>query len=157
MALNRKLLLLVGVAVVLPQVAFAGGREVVSPYVHGGEWEAEAKSVYVIDNDDDVDGTFEQAFEVGYGITDRVKLAAGVEFEKEPNEDTETKAVELEAKVQLTEKDAYYVDSGLKFVYEYSTTGDNDEIKAELLLAKSYGDFSHGANIEVGTEIGDDT
>lgn len=84
-------------AVFLPQNVHAG-KSVTSPYVSEGEWEAEAKTEYLIDDDNSVDGTWEQSVEVGYGLTDYLGVEAGVEFEDAPGDDIETKKVEVEAK-----------------------------------------------------------
>ena len=153
--LNSKIWFLAGAVALLPAQALAV-KDVSSPYVDAGEIEIESKTGYDIDDDNDVDGTFEQAFEVGYGVTDWLGVEAGIEFKDEPGEDIETEKLELEATIQLTEKDEFFVDTGLKFGYGHSTNGGDDELETELLLAKSYGKFYHGANIEVGTAIGDD-
>lgn len=45
----------------------------------------------------------------------------------------------------------------MKLEYGHSTNGGVDEVGAELLLAKSHGAFSHVANLELGTEVDDDS
>ncbi|MGH1399020.1 MAG: hypothetical protein ACRBCT_07390 [Alphaproteobacteria bacterium] len=153
--MNFKILLALGVAVFMPGQAYAV-KNVSSPYVSAGEWEVESKTQYEIDDDNSVDGTFEQAFEFGYGVTDSFGIEAGIEFEDTPDEDFEAKKIEVEATFQFTEKGDYYIDSGVKFEYAHNLQGGNDEVGAKLLLAKGYDKFYHGANIGVETEIGDD-
>lgn len=147
---------ILGAAMVFSAKAHAT-KNVSSPYVSKGELEIEAKTEYHIDDDNDVDGAWEQSFEVGYGITDYIGVEAGIEFADAPGEDLETKALEVEAKVQFTEKGQYFIDSGVKLEYGYNTSGEPDDIGAELLLAKAYDRFSHGMNIGIGTEVGDDS
>ncbi len=155
--MKNKIILMIGISgFVFMSVSNAyAGRDVSSPYVSKGEWDLESKSEYVIDGDNDVDDTFEQSFEVGYGITEYLGIEAGIEFEDEPGEDFEAKSLEVETTIQLSERGEYFIDSGLKFKYEHSLLGGADELVGEVLLAKAVGKMSYGANIDVATEVGD--
>jgi len=139
-----------------PAEAYAG-RDVSSPYVTKGKIKLKSKTEYVIDDDSSVDGEWDQTFEVGYGVTDYLYLEPSITFADKPKKETETKNIGLEAKVQLTEKGEYWVDAGLKGEFKYSTTGDADTLKGEILLAKDIGKTSNAANIELTTEVGDDS
>lgn len=131
------------------------GKSVTSPYVSAHEVEIEYKGQYDIDEDNDVDGTWEQKVAVGYGVTDNFYVESGVEFEDEPHSDAEAKALEVEAKYQLTEKGQYFVDAGVLAEYKYSLNSGVDVLEAKALLAKEIGNFENYANLIIEKEVGE--
>lgn len=153
-ALCKMCLLVVLLAVFLPGHAQADS-EVSAPYVTKGKLKFQSRSEYLIDESDSIDGSFEQIFEAGYGVTDYLFLEAGVQFNDEPGEDIEIKDIILEAKVQFTEKDEYFVDVGAKLEYKYNTDGGTDKLKGKLLFAKEIGKFANLANVALEYEVGE--
>lgn len=135
----------------------AGGQGCFLALCFKGEWEIEGKTEYLIDSDNNVDGSWEQSLEVGYGLTDFMSVEVGVEFEDEPGEDTKTSGVEFEAKFQFTDKGEYFVDSGAKVEYKHDTATGADKIGAKIIFAKSFEEFSHKANFKIEREIGDNS
>lgn len=148
-------LLSTGVILFLP-VSSQAAKYVYSPYVSAGEIELESKTEYHIDDDNDVDGSWEESIGVGYGVTDYMAVEAYVEFEDEPGEDITTNALEFEARFQFSERGQYFVDSGLLLEYKYSLSGGADKIEAKGLLAKEIGQTQNLVNLVVEKEIGED-
>ena len=133
------------------------GKSVSSPYAEKDKWEIEAKTEIDLDDDnDDVNGTWEQSIKLGYGVTDFLKVEAGYEFEDEPGEDLSSKVLEVEALVELTEGHDTPVDAGIKFKYKYNLAGDADEISSKLIFAKKYAAWQHYFNAQIKKEIGED-
>ena len=129
-----------------------------SPYVDEGkidvEWRGE---IYHDDEDESADGGWEQKAAIGYGITDHIGVKAEAEFEHDGDSgDTDFKSTALEAKLEFTERGAYWVDSGIKAKYKFNMQGDADKLEVKLMLAKDTGKFSHRANAELEREIGED-
>ncbi|MGB0719172.1 MAG: hypothetical protein ACPGRX_01780 [Bdellovibrionales bacterium] len=139
-----------------PNFAFAG-KKVYSPYVSAGEVELEYKGEYKIDDDNSVDGAWEQTIGAGYGVSDFLFVEGAIEFEDEPDKDVETKALEFEAKFQLTEQGQYFLDAGALVEYKYSLAGDADKIEGKALLAKEIGPTSNYANFIIEREVGEDS
>lgn len=132
-------------------------KSVSSPHVTAGKLEVASKTEVDMDDDDDVHGSWEQTFEVTYGLTDRVAVQVSTEFQDEPGEDVEAKELELEGKLELTEKGAFFIDSGIKIEYEKKLNTGADEISATAIFSKKIGDSAHTANFKIEREIGDDS
>jgi long-subunit fatty acid transport protein len=132
-------------------------KTISSPYVEKGAVEIEAKSGYILD-DEEAEDAWEIETTAAYGVTDWWEAEIGVAFEDEGrDEDVETAAVILESTFQFTEPGEFWVDPGLKIEYAHSTNSGANEIEAKLLLAKQMGAFNHLANISVGREVGDES
>lgn len=133
-------------------------KNVTSPYVTKGELEVEWKGGYKHDDDDSVDGEWEQKAAIAYGLTERVQIEVEGKIKNPGDEDhTTLESIALESKVQLTERGEYWVDAGIKGEYVINTNDGPDEIEVKLLLAKDTGKFSHKANIALEREVGDDS
>ena len=128
-----------------------------SPYISKGKVKLQSRTEYSVDDDDKVDGSFEQYLEAGYGVTDHWYLEAGVALKDKPSKDLETDNLMLQSKFELGEKGQYFVDAGFKVVYKHNTTGDADTLKAQLLLAKDIGKFKGLVNLDVEDEVGEDS
>lgn len=135
-------------------------KTVTSPYVEKGEFEVESKTAYEFDEEDDVDGSWEQVFAVGYGVTDFWKTEIEGEFEHDGEDggNTNFEKLEWENTFQLTQPGEYFVDVGAKLVYAHAIQDDGaDAIEGKLLLAKDTGKFTHIANIGIEREVGDNS
>ena len=157
---KHKAALVLGVGVMAFLMPFEAHavKQVYSPYVEKGELEVEYLGQYDFDENSDVDGAWEQAIAVGYGITERwaTELKAELEREGESDADTEFTAIEWENVFQLTEQGQYWADVGLLTELKYNTSGGADKGELKLLLAKDVNRFSHLANLIVEREFGED-
>lgn len=157
MILKNRLYLCGGLLAVLtfPYAANAAPT-ISSPYVSKGETEIEVKGEYKFEDEHESGDSWGVETKLEYGVTDYWKTEVGVEVEDEGNdEDAEATKLIFENKFQLAPKGALIVDPGLKLEYAHSLQGGADEIEAELLLAKTIGQFSHGAEIGIAHEVGD--
>ena len=139
-------------------------KEVYSPYVVKGEWEAEAKGLYDSDHSKDKNAVQEYKNAVGYGVTDRWATELYGEFERQPQEDedgntrissTKFTHLEWENRYQLAEQGQYWLDAGLYFAYEIPMREkDPGQIEGKILLEKSLGQFTHKTNFIFNKEVG---
>lgn len=126
-----------------------------SPNVVKGELEVEYKGLTTFDGDSAKDNAQEHEFEVEYGLTDRVKVEAAFELEKEPNEDLIGHSIEVGGQYQFFEQGENWLDSGVALAYSHAAhSGDADKVEAKLLLEKQHDKLLHMANINLEQEIG---
>lgn len=134
-----------------------GTKTLFYPYVEEGALEAEAKSIYVVDDEARKD-SWGSELSMAYGVTSFWEAELGVTTEDEGRgEDSEFTAIIFENKFQLTEPGALFIDPGVKIEYARSLTGGADEIGAKLLLAKKIDKISAVANFGIAKEIGENS
>ncbi len=132
-------------------------KTVTSPYVSEGQVNIESKTGYVIDDDSNVDGRWQEVLGLGYGITDywgtEVELGFGRSGAR--GADTETESIEWQHKFQFAPKGAWPVDVGARVSYGYSTNGGTDDVEAKIMAGKAIEQWNLVANAAVGREVGD--
>ena len=143
-------------------------NKIYSPIVERGELEFEMQGAVDFDRRSDVDGTQQQKYALGYGVTDRWFTEVYGEIEKQaegegdPDAGTEAEehkfeytATEWENRFQLFEQGEHWLDAGLYFAYEWSNEQNHaDLIEAKLLLEKQFGRFVHDLNLTLEKEVG---
>lgn len=143
---------MLGFAVLAAAVAPAHAtKAITSPYVTKGRATTEWRGGYdVIDNAHDVT---RMRLLQSYGVTDYWDTRFAGTFSH--NGEASTDAVSWENKFQLTPKDAFFVDLGLRLDYSYSTNAGVDEALARLLVAKKIGPVAQTANFSFGRQVGE--
>ncbi len=134
--------------------AFAGAADTVySPVVEKGETEFELRGGYR----DFGDGPSEHAFvfDVGYGVTDRWRTEAVLEYASEDGEPGTLEALEWENVFVLTEQGKYWMDVGIFAEYEHTFASGPDEIKIGPMLQKEVGPTVANLNLLFERELGD--
>jgi hypothetical protein len=137
-------------------------KTVNSPYVSQGVATVAWKGGVTTDPENKAqEGAWKQKALIGYGLTDLVYIEAEGVMGRAGGRTPDVTGLELKAKVQLTTKDAYWLDSGFRLNYKLDINGGIDSVEAKLLLAKTTGAFAHRANIiferQVGFRAGRDT
>lgn len=132
-------------------------KTVTSPYVNKGMVNVESKTGYVIDDDSDVDGKWQEVFGFGYGITDYwgTEVEIGFGRDGDAGADTETQSIEWQHKFQFAPKGEWPVDVGARVSYAYSTDAGADEVEGKLMAAKTVQDWALLANAAIAREVGD--
>lgn len=134
-------------------------KTVTSPYVNEGTVNIESKTGYVIDDDSNIDGRWQEVLGLGYGITEywgtEIELGFGQSGAR--NADTETESIEWQHKFQFAPKGEWPVDVGARVAYGYSTNGGADEIEAKVMAGKAIEQWSLLANAAIAREVGDDS
>lgn len=130
-------------------------EKVYSPHVVKGEFELEARGAYGFDKKNEKDGTQDQKYAVGYGVTDQWFTEVYGGLEKEPSEDLEFESIEWENRFQLSEPGEWFIDTGLYFAYEFTVKDEKtDAMEGKLLLEKELDDFDHILNLILNKEVG---
>ena len=152
--------LLLSCIVPVSHATFAGSADpVYTPTVEQGETEFELRGGYR-----EFDGAPDEhafVFDVGYGVTNRWRTEAVLEYAAEDGEPGKLEALEWENVVVLTEPGKHWMDVGLLAEYEHSFASGPDEVKFGPLLQKEF--MSTIANLnfrfkrEVGSGSSDDT
>jgi hypothetical protein len=140
--------------------AFAGAADpVYTPTVEQGETEFELRGGYR--DYDDAPNEHAFVFDVGYGVTNRWRTEAVLEYAAEDGEPGRLEALEWENVYVLTEPGRHWMDVGLLAEYEHSFASGPDEVKFGPLFQKEFA--STIANLdfrfkrEVGAGSSDDT
>jgi hypothetical protein len=140
--------------------AFAGAADpVYTPTVEQGETEFELRGGYR--DYDDAPNEHAFVFDVGYGVTNRWRTEAVLEYAAEDGEPGRLEALEWENVFVLTEPGRHWMDVGLLAEYEHSFASGPDEVKFGPLFQKEFA--STIANLdfrfkrEVGAGSSDDT
>ena len=146
-------------ALLLPGLpALADGNlvdRVYDPYVEPLETEIEWRAVGARDSDEpELDGLWQHRLGVGYGFSDRWFGEVYAIGEKQPQDDFEVEAVELEAKWQLTEQGEYAADWGMLFELEREFSANQWEAAATLITARDWGRWTGTANLALEYEWG---
>ena len=137
--------------------AALANQTVDAPYVEKGEAYVEWKGGYLIDDEDDVDGSWVQEGNLGYGVTDfwNIELGGAVEHVDGDDDDTDFTGVTIDNRFELTQPGEYWLDFGFSGAYGIAPQDDAaDSIEGKLLFAKEVGGFSNLANVIVGREVG---
>jgi len=140
--------------------AFAGSADpVYTPTVEQGETEFEFRGGYR-----DFDGAPDEhafVFDVGYGVTNRWRTEAVLEYAAEGGEPGKLEALEWENVIVLTEPSKHWMDVGVLAEYEHSFANGPDEVKIGPLFQKEFASTIANLNFrlkhEVGSGSGSDT
>jgi len=152
--------LLLSCIVPASHAAFAGSADpVYTPTVEQGETEFELRGGYR-----EFDGAPDEhafVFDVGYGVTNRWRTEAVLEYAAEDGEPGKLEALEWENVIVLTEPGKHWMDVGLLAEYEHSFASGPDEVKFGPLLQKEFASTIANLNFrfkrEVGSGSSDDT
>lgn len=152
MILKNIAVLALGLAVIAAATPAHATKALTSPYVTKGRATTEWRGGYdVIDNAHDVT---RMRLLQSYGVTDYWDTRIAATFSH--NGQASTDVVGWENKFQLTPKDTFFVDLGLRLDYAYSTNAGADEVLARLLVAKKIGPVAQTANFSFGRQVGND-
>ena len=130
-----------------------------APYVEKGEAYVEWKGGYLIDDENEVDDSWVQEGNFGYGVTDfwNIEVGGAVEHVDGNDDDTDFTGITIDNRFELTQPGEYWLDFGFSVAYGIATQDDAaDSVEGKLLFAKEYAGFSNLANIIVGREVGGD-
>ena len=128
---------------------------VYAPYVQPLEKEIEWRSLRLRDTDDPArNGQWLHRLGIGYGFSERWYGEVYAVGEKNPGDDVDLEAVELEAKWQLTEQGEYAADWGMLFELEREFESNAWEAAATLIGAREWGRLVGTANLAAVYEWG---
>lgn len=132
-------------------------KSVTSPYVSHGQVNIESKTGYVIDDDSNVDGRWQEVLGLGYGITEYwgTELELGFGRSGARGADVETESIEWQHKFQFAPKGQWPVDMGARVSYGHSTNGGTDDIEAKIMAGKDIEKWSLLGNAGLSREVGD--
>lgn len=141
-----------------PFAALADGfviDKVYHPYVEPLEREIEYRTLWVNDNDPEIDGSWQQR--IGFGAAFRERFFAELYYiaNDGSGEESVPDAYEIELKWQLTDQGEYFADWGLLFELEKANNEDVYEYATTLLAAKELGQWTATANLAAIYEWGD--
>jgi hypothetical protein len=152
--------LLLACALPASHAAFAGAADAVyTPMVEQGETEFELRGGYRDFNGAPDEHAF--VFDIGYGVNNRWRTEAVLEYAAEGGEPGKLEALEWENVFVLTEPGKHWMDVGLLAEYEHSFASGPDEVKFGPLFQKQIGSAVANLNFrfkrEVGSGSSDDT
>jgi hypothetical protein len=134
-------------------LVFAGAADpVYVPVVEQGETEFELRGGYRDFDGAPNDHAF--VFDVGYGVTDRWRTEAVLEYSAEGGERGKLEALEWENVFVLTEPGKYWMDVGVLAEYEHTFADGPDEVKIGPLLQKEIGRTVANLNFRFKHEVG---
>lgn len=113
--------------------------KVYHPYVLPLETEIEWRTISQHDEDDALDNQQTHRLGIGSSFVENWFTEIYLIGEKSSTEDFEINAIEIEAKVQLTEQGEYAADWGLLFELERNFDSNLTEVAAGLLVEKEWG------------------
>jgi hypothetical protein len=132
--------------------ALAGSADTVyTPTVTQGETEFELRGGYR--NFAGVPDEHAFVFDVGYGVTNRWRTEAVLEYSAEGGAPGKIESMEWENVFVLTEPGQHWIDVGLLAEYEYIFSGP-DEIKIGPLFQKEFGSTVANLNFGFSREVG---
>jgi hypothetical protein len=132
---------------------FAGAADpVYTPTVVKGETEFELRGGYREFGDAPDEHAF--VFDLGYGVTDRWRTEAVLEYAAEDGEPGRLEALEWENVFVLTEPGKHWMDVGLLAEYEHSFASGPDEVKFGPLLQKEFASTIANLNFRFKREVG---
>ncbi|WP_226668800.1 hypothetical protein [Microbulbifer aggregans] len=164
----------------LSSAALADGivvDRIYDPYVEAGETEIEWRATRLRDSDDEtpnleelggeefgeeeleeepLDGLHRHRLGMGYGFSERWFGEVYLIGEGSHEESLNLKAVELEAKWQITEQGEYSADWGMLFELERETEVDMWETAVTLISSREWGRWTGTANLEAIYEWGEE-
>jgi len=134
-------------------LAFAGAADpVYTPTVEQGETEFELRGGFR--DYADVPNEHAFVFDVGYGVTNRWRTEAVLEYAAEGGEPGKLEALEWENVFVLTEPGKHWMDVGMLAEYEHSFANGPDEVKIGPLLQKEFGQAVANLNFRLKREVG---
>jgi hypothetical protein len=132
---------------------FAGAADTVyTPTVEQGETEFELRGGYRAFGGAPDEHAF--VLDVGYGVNNRWRTEAVLEYAAEGGEPGKLEALEWENVFVLTEPGKYWMDLGLLAEYEHSFASGPDEVKIGPLLQKQFGPAIANLNFRFKREVG---
>lgn len=133
--------------------AFAGAADAVyTPTVEQGETEFELRGGYR--NFDGAPDEHAFVFDLGYGVNNRWRTEAVLEYAAEGGEPGKLESVEWENVFVLTEPGRHWMDVGLLAEYEHSFASGPDEVKIGPLFQKQVGSAVANLNFTFKREVG---
>jgi hypothetical protein len=133
--------------------AFAGAADTVyTPTVEKGETEFELRGGYRDYADEPDEHAF--VFDIGYGVTNRWRTEAVLEYAAEGGEPGRLEALEWENVVVLTEPGKHWMDVGMLAEYEHSFADGPDEVKIGPLFQKEFESTIANLNFRFKHEVG---
>ena len=132
---------------------FAGAADAVyTPTVEKGETEFELRGGYRAFDDAPDEHAF--VFDIGYGVTNRWRTEAVLEYAAEDGEPGKLEALEWENVFVLTEPGKHWMDVGLLAEYEHSFASGPDEVKVGPLFQKEFQPVIANLNFRFKREVG---
>ena len=128
-----------------PAAAQGLSSKVYSPYVQKGVTELELRGGRL--NGGPLDGEQAAIVELGYGLNDRVSVAAIAEFEQHAGKPGKLDAVAVEAVVYVGQIPGIGVDVGGYLEYEQRIHNESGVLEGKLLLARQAGGFQALVNL----------
>ena len=133
--------------------AFAGAADAVyAPTVEQGETEFELRGGYR--DFDNAPNEHAFVFDVGYGVTNRWRTEAVLEYAAEGGQPGKLEAMEWENVFVLTEPGKHWMDVGLLAEYEHSFGSGPDELKFGPLFQKEFQSTIANLNFRFKREVG---
>jgi len=133
--------------------AFAGAADpVYTPTVEQGETEFEFRGGYR--DYDYAPNEHAFVFDVGYGVTNRWRTEAVLEYAAEDGEPGKLEALEWENVIVLTEPGKHWMDVGVLAEYEHSFASGPDEVKIGPLFQKEFASVIANLNFRFKREVG---
>lgn len=99
--------------------------------------------------------SYEKKIKLERGVTDRLVIGIEGEFSKEEGDSFEYAQTKIEAAYAVTD-DKYLIASEIEAFYDYSHSGDSDEIGLKLTFEKPLGRWEYQLETEFSHEIGED-
>jgi len=128
--------------------------KVYHPYVMPQETEVELRSIAQFDKNPSLDNQQTNRAGLGYSFIENVFTEAYLIGKNTPNDDFDLDAIELEAKVQLTEQGEYDEDWGLLFEYSKGFGTTINRFSSGLLVDKEMGRWTGALNLFLKYEWG---
>jgi len=129
--------------------------KVYHPYVMPQETEIELRSISQFDENEALDNQQTHRAGLGYSFIENVFTEAYLIGKNTPGDDFDLDAVELEAKIQLTEQGEYDEDWGLLFEYQKGFGTTINEFSSGLLIDKEMGRWTGALNLFIEYEWGE--
>jgi len=129
--------------------------KVYHPYVMPKETEIELRSISQFDKKESLDNQQTHRAGLGYAFIENIFTEAYLIGKNTPNDDFDLDAVELEAKIQLTEQGEYDEDWGLLFEYAKGFGTTINEFSSGLLIDKEMGHWTGALNLFIEYEWGE--
>ena len=133
--------------------AFAGSADTIYvPVVEKGETEFELRGGYRDFRGAPSEHAF--VFDLGYGVSNRWRTEAVLEYAAEGGSPGRLKALEWENVFVLTEQGKHWMDVGLIAEYEHSFAAGPDQVKIGPLLQKEIGQTVANLNLRFKHQVG---
>ncbi len=130
--------------------------KVYHPYVLPMETEIEWRAIFQNDDTEELDKQQQHRLGIGSSFIEYWFTEIYLIGEKSSTEEFDVNAIEIEAKVQLTEQGEYDADWGLLFELESEIDNSAGEIATALLVEKEWGRWVGALNFFIEYEWGDD-